>query len=360
MASADEAPPETVHFGLRPAVAPLGLAAAGEAEAVCGGGVEGEGEGLRRVGVAETVGDGGPEYILVVEVRAHGEVFGGAIGIQAARLDEGGGAAQREASVADASVEVGAAFQAAAVARALAPRHVVPDDGQVVHRAAHPGGGDAVVAAGGPLRQLVAEDPGVGVADEDVVPRLAEAVESLREHHGVVSRNAVARAEPLVAHAHDVGRGGKLRVGPHVEALGCDVRHVVCGEHAHVVGYGASFVVGGAGTVDGYQDTYLHRPLLFRVEQRPQFVYHILGQQYPRMAGEGVAGDILDAVAEVALLEASFLPQEADEVAFANAFVAFELLRCEGLREEGQTVAPLVVEAFHGLQPLAGVVSRRK
>ena len=77
-------------------MAPHGQAAAGEAVAVCGGGVEGEGEALFGGGIAEVVGDGGPEYILVIEVRAYGEVFGGAVGIAAAGVDEGGRAAQRE------------------------------------------------------------------------------------------------------------------------------------------------------------------------------------------------------------------------------------------------------------------------
>ena len=363
-------------------MAPHGQAAAGEAVAVCGGGVEGEGEGLFGGGIAEVVGDGGPEYILVIEVRAYGEVFGGAVGIAAAGVDEGGRAAQREPSVPDTAVEVGTAAQAAAVARPLPPRHVLSDERQVVDWAPHPRGGDTVIPPLGPCGHLVTEDPSVGMADEDIVPRLGETVETLREHHGVVSGDAVARAEPLLTHTHYLGLGRKGRVWRHVETLGGDEGHVVGRELPHVVGDGAALPVGGEGSVDGYEYADFHhwgrwrasavdtvaggiccvlaaivavKLLLFLFEYVAQLVDHIFGQQDPRGAAQGIACNVLHSVSESALEETPLLPHEAYEIALADAFVSVDLALWHRHGEHGQAVAPLAVQAFHRADPLARI-----
>ena len=248
------------------------MAAEGERTAVSlqgefGFEVDGEASRLVGSGVAELCGDEGPEDIFVVEgVRISEKPFGCRL-VAVAGAAETLHAPERKPSVAHPVEEVASEDSAAACQPAAQPEpETAPRT--LVEGFAGPGGTHAVVSAAAPHLQFVAEDPDVGLADQDVLAVGEEVVEGPREHHAVVACDAVPRAEPFVRYADRLQPG---RFGRERHPLGAEYCDGVAPQLLQVVPQRTPLVRGQRLAVNGDDDLYFRSHAVSFSGSRPRW-----------------------------------------------------------------------------------------
>ena len=195
-----------------------------------------------------------PEHIFVMEMARIGEVALGLRAVGRTSPPERLHTAQRQPAVADAAVKHLPRSLSPATFHLLPPLHILFDQRQIVKRPPKPRRRHAVVAPPAPVAQLVAENPCVGMADQDIFGIGKRRIELLAEHHAVVTRNAVAPAEPLVAD------GARLQpqfpaAGGRRHPPGMKHRERPCGQHADVVPQ-RRLLVGRQLPIDGNDDAH--------------------------------------------------------------------------------------------------------
>ena len=140
------------------------------------------------------------------------------------------------------------------------------EQGQVVNPAADPGRSHAVVPPVAPGGQLVAENPGVGMADQDVLRVGEQVVKGRRKHHPVVTRYSVAAAQPLRADGHrpHYGKLGRNALDRHIRRVQQHDR--MASQNPHGLGERRPLLRREHGAVNGNQDFdpcfFHHLPLL--------------------------------------------------------------------------------------------------
>ena len=192
--------PEAPHPGLRPAMAPHRQATAAQTVAIAGIGVEREPQRLLLRRITKPFGNDGPENILVAQVVAHRTKPLDLVAVFFARGPKTLHAAKRKTSVSDLPVERLPDHPARPLCTAKPPPQVLLQNRQIIHFAADPGSGHTVVSPTAPVGEFVPENPGVGMADQEIFVIAEQLVESGRKHHPVVSRNPVLAAQPFVRH----------------------------------------------------------------------------------------------------------------------------------------------------------------